>query len=443
MTTPSKSVNAWIYLGEDDPKGTNYYSPNSEYQSLINYGVYNSVDMLFICFYEIVPTSDTTIPQGNGTDYTLQIMPYSHPEGYTNQDYMNWVLSDSKQVNPNIKTLVTLNYGNSDAINMVVNAGQATSFANNLVTFLQHYGIDGFDIDWEPNLSSVTTPANLGAFLQAIGTAFAAQSSTYYLTLSPSTSENMNGQGTIINNNVSFLNLQTYGGAYPQEFTKPSVGINANLLAYGGLFENSQAGPYTAQQVQQGYNEGGYTIATTWRLNSENFNFEQASQMVLYQLIYGAPTTFNDTNIVGAAGNTPIVQLVIRSGDVLDSITATNSGDAYPNMPNITLAQHGGNGGNASTVQLASGDVITQVSGYTGTWFGWNCVLQITLTTQGGKTYGPFGTMNNATSKTPFTFNAPSGQSIGAFSGTVITVPLAGGGTTEIIGSLAVATIPN
>jgi hypothetical protein len=36
-------INAWIFLNEDEPPGTNYNNSNSCYQSLIKYKVYNSV----------------------------------------------------------------------------------------------------------------------------------------------------------------------------------------------------------------------------------------------------------------------------------------------------------------------------------------------------------------------------------------------------------------
>ena len=103
------------------------------------------------------------------------------------------------------------------------------------------------------------------------------------------------------------------------------------------------------------------------------------------------------------------------------------------------LPQHGGNSGAPSVAVIPSGDALVKVSGYTGTWYGWNCVLQITLTTRAGKTFGPYGTMAGATSKVPFSYAAPAGQSVLAFSGATISVPLAGGGMTDIIASLQVS----
>jgi hypothetical protein len=82
---------------------------------------------------------------------------------------------------------------------------------------------------------------------------------------------------------------------------------------------------------------------------------------------------------------------------------------------------------------------VVQVSGFRGVWYGWNCVLQITLKTRSGKVFGPYGTMNNATLEIPFQYNAPANQSIVAFSGSIVQVPSGGGGTTDIIESLNVS----
>jgi hypothetical protein len=85
MNTPDKSVNAWILLSEDDPQGTNYTSPNSDYQMLIKYGVYKYVDMLSMCFAVTVPVS---APPGTPPSYTIAMQAASHGP-YTNQQYMD------------------------------------------------------------------------------------------------------------------------------------------------------------------------------------------------------------------------------------------------------------------------------------------------------------------------------------------------------------------
>jgi hypothetical protein len=161
--------------------------------------------------------------------------------------------------------------------------------------------------------------------------------------------------------------------------------------------------------------------------------------MILYQLVHGAGPLFDDTDIVGAASNPLITSMLVRAGEVLDAIQPTSTGTikAIPGLEfTYTMPLHGGDGGAAYNVLIAAGDAIATVSGYTGTWFGWSCVLQLTITTQNGVVFGPFGSMDNSSNQVSFTLSAPIGQSVVAFSGTVIHVPLAGGGTTNIIARL-------
>lgn len=446
-TIANPRVNAWIFLGEDDPGGSNYLTPGSSYQNLIQYGVYGSTDMVSICWVDIVPTSATTIPAGDGSTWTVQLQPQTHPGGYSNQQYMDWMIQDSRNINPGIKLLVMLGWGNGNEITQMFTGDPGTwpavaaAFADNLVAYLQYYGLNGFDVDWESPLSSAGTTQMFSTLFSAVRAAFNAQSQYYYLVLSPAEVGTLDA--ATVNADFDFVNLQLYSGfSCPGVFE--SAGIDASKFAYGAKFEVNGTVPY--QTAQQAYalsapcrDHPPYDIWTTWRLNSNDFQYEQAQQMILYQLVYGIPgTSFDDSGIVGAAGNPPISQMVVRHGEVLDAIQATSTGSFEGTPVTYTLLQHGGNGGTASTVTVAPGDAIVQVSGYTGNWFGWNCVLQITLTTANGQVFGPFGSMANSSSQTPFSFTAPQGQSVVAFSGSQVTVPVAGGGLTNVIATLNV-----
>jgi len=136
--------------------------------------------------------------------------------------------------------------------------------------------------------------------------------------------------------------------------------------------------------------------------------------------------SFDDTPMARQAGSL-VSEMVIRSGDVLDAIQVTNGRVAMP--------QHGGTGGGAALLRVEAGDRIVEVSGYTGTWFGWNCVLQLMLKSEAGRSYGPYGDMTHATRKDWFSYASP-GQALLAFRGRTNRVPLANGATTTIIASL-------
>lgn len=290
MTTGSQLVNAWIFLNEDEPSGTDYNSSNSCYQTLINNNIYQAVDILYICFVTTLPTSSSTIPAGDGSFYTIEMGASSHPGGLTNQDYMNYVIRDSRKNNPNIKIGVTLNWGDGSLLSNIFSNTKYTpqqnadNFAANLMAYLKSYDLDGFDIDWESPISDQTTQAQFTLLINAIGAQFKqATDKHYYLTLSPAEVGNLDA--TAVNNNVDFLNLQLYSGfTFPRDFK--NAGVNSDLFAYGAKFESNY------QTAQEAYNDNKtnyhYSIFTCWRLNSDNFDFEQAQQKQLYRLVFPA-----------------------------------------------------------------------------------------------------------------------------------------------------------
>ena len=443
MSIPQNSCNAWIFLAEDDPAGSNYHTPGSSYQNLIDYEVYKQVDMLFICFVDTVATSDSTVPtqQQAGNGFTIELGPKTHPGNISNQEYMSLVIQDAKRINPNIKILVTLGYA-KDEFSQIFGPDQsqwqaeATAYAKNVVTYLEYYNLDGFDIDWEGQFSYATTLQQNTYLLNALRSEMDAVNKDLLLTMCPQYLGNLNGD--IVNPNVDLISLQLYGGASASAWT--SVGVKQELLAYGAKFEVDGNQPYqTAQDAYNGFVSGNYAGVTQWRLNSNDFNYEQAQQIILYDLINGLGTEFDDSNAIGAAGNPPISSMKIRSGEVLNAIQATNH-SSFQGNDNIyyELLQHGGDSGSESSITVPSNDPITEVSGYMGEWFGWDVVLQITIKTASGQTLGTFGTMGNAGTKRPFSFTAPSGQSIVAFKGSLVNVPLADGSRTDVIQSLNV-----
>lgn len=281
MANSNAPVNAWIFLNEDEPSGTNYNSPNSCYQTLIQNNVYQAIDILYMCFVTIVPTSSSTIPSGDGSSYTIQMGNLPH-----NQEYMENILRDAPQNNPNLKFGVTLEYGMGNLINQIFEgssnpAQSAADFANNLLQYLQHYGLNGFDADWEWPLSTDTTTENFKLLFSAIGEVFQQQSEKYYLSISPATSNNTDTN--TINQYIDFVNLQMYYSTYlPNEFPN----VKQDLFGYGVKFEANGA---TTDPWHQGYQTAlnGYELNTqnnhfqsyiNWRLNSQNFMFEQTQQ---------------------------------------------------------------------------------------------------------------------------------------------------------------------
>jgi hypothetical protein len=447
-------INAWIFLNEDEPPGTNYNSPNSCYQSLIQYNVYSNINFLGIAFFEVVPGGNGfTIQVGNGCHLGNTATPNKL---LSNQDYLQYVLRDARKVNPNIKFLATMVYSGNQTLAAIFSCGgdpqtQATAFANNLVTYLQTNGMNGIDIDWEGDVSNLMTQTQFQILFSTIRKVFDAQTEKYYLTMAPAWSYSTYDFPTV-KSAFDFVSPQFYDGTSLSEFLQ--AGMPASKIGYGAQFEPGNMAPNaSAQQVWSAVAPGfpyegtayNFLDIFMWRLNSGNYQFEQAQLMILSQLANPPiSNNFDDTAIVAAAGNPLITQMTIQSGEVLNAIQAVNTGtgpyntgtQAPTNIGIFTLLQHGGTSGGSATITIPTSDPITSISGYTGMWYGRNCVLQLTLTAKSGKTYGPYGSMGGASSKTPFTQSGKSGQTVVAFKGSTVTVPLAGGGQTAIITSL-------
>ena len=291
------SVNAWIFLNEDEPSGTNYKSRDSSYQRLIDKDVYQSVDILYLCFATILKTSDKTVPSGKGDTYTVEIGASDHPGGMTNFDYMRLITQDARKVNPDIQLSLTLGYGNGALISQIFTNSQKTpeeaaeAFAKNMVSYLKKYNLNGFDLDWEYPISSDTSQDQFKLLINAIGTEFEKEQKKYYLTISPAVADNLDADA--INEYVDFINLQLYSGfTIPFEFTR--IGINSDLFAYGAKFEGisppDNKGYQTAEEAYKDNNEKyHYSRFTNWRLNSSNFVFEQDQQQQLYKLVNMQP----------------------------------------------------------------------------------------------------------------------------------------------------------
>ncbi len=292
--------NAWIFLNEDEPSGTNYNSSNSAYQRMIDKDVYKANDIINLCFVDIVPTSATTYPTGDGSSYTLSMGDVTHPKDKdgnvpTNKDYMQWIVRDAKAQNPKIKVCLTLLYGKQHLISQIYpnpaqpDQASADKFAANVVAFLKHYKLDGFDVDWEWNyLSDDTTPEQFKMTFSTLGPAL--KKNNMILTMGPATTNNLDAQ--TVNDHFDIIAFQMYySTSLPAEFI--NYGIKPDTFAYGAKFEPNQPslpdgpGQQTATEAFQQMKHYGFKAVTTWRLNSQNYIYEQDQQLSLSKLVRG------------------------------------------------------------------------------------------------------------------------------------------------------------
>jgi hypothetical protein len=286
------SVNAWILMGEDEPPGTGYSDPASCFQTAIRNNVYRSVDLLFICFSDIV---STTVPGAIHIvdGFTLQnnTKP-THPGGLSDEDYMRKVITDAKANNPKIRFLTTLDpASNPEQISQIFQGctskqemeARATAFAKNVVAFCQAFGLHGFEIDWESPISDSenTTQDQFQALAKGLKGQFG---DDYLFVMNTATTDSLTGE--VVNAAVDFLTLQLYAG-WVKESDYLALGVLKSKLAYGATFEAWPGRQQTPEDAHEKATAGDYTIVTQWRLNSGNFQQEQDGQVKLYSLCKG------------------------------------------------------------------------------------------------------------------------------------------------------------
>lgn len=186
---------------------------------------FDKVSAIFAAFAHAYPT-------GTGPGAQLQL-----EQGQPDEPARLQLLgSVARQVNPNIKILISLGWGHEDWTYISDDYTSGTnSFPSSVVALIRQYGLDGFDIDDEEiggSSGSITQP-NFNAVVQnlrnALDAAGQTDGKTYYLTIAPAfgtaqvTQDNMG--------NFNLINAQCYGRSRPSQFIE--LGYPARQIAWG------------------------------------------------------------------------------------------------------------------------------------------------------------------------------------------------------------------
>lgn len=413
------AIGAWIDSELHPTGATTPASPNSNFVSMRLNNVYKSLDYLCIAWYGV----DMTNP--------------NQPTISTGNKGLQMIVTNAKTQNSDIKLFATLAFTDEILSNLqtiIDNPTTLQAFATNIATYLGNNNMNGFDIDWESPISYLSSTQS-SAWLKALRQAFG---STYYISISPAVADNLDGN--TVNNTCDIINLQNYSGfTNPDDFV--NIGIDPSLLGFGAKFETSGGSPYqnaflAYQQYEAGFTANGntypYNTICNWRLDSDDWAFEQGQQLLLSMYIKGSPLTvpFDDGVIIKAQSIPTLMQTVIvSSGEVVDAIQTSNQAQGGKYL--VEMLQHGGDTGKANPpISLPNG--LPQFSYVTGSWYGNYVVVQITIN---GTSY-PKSISSSVSGQETKSVTAPSGQTIVAFSGSTQKVQLAGGGYTWVLSQI-------
>jgi GH18 family chitinase len=204
---------------------------------------FGQVSAIFVAFAHAYPA-------GTGQGARLQL-EQGQPEEPAR---LQLLCSVARQVNPNIKILISLGWGHNDWTYISDDYTSGTNgFPSSVVALIREYGLDGFDIDDESvgGSSGSITQRDFDAVIQnirnALDAAGRADGKTYYLTIAPAfgtaqvTQENMG--------NFALINAQCYGGSNPSQFIE--MGYPGRQVAWGIDTEGCSPA-YPSQSEYQG-----------------------------------------------------------------------------------------------------------------------------------------------------------------------------------------------
>lgn len=180
---------------------------------------------------------------GLGHDDTVKVLdPWQDlPDEYGKDGFGRF--NKLRQLNPDVKTMIAIggwNEGSAKYSEVVANPTRRATFVNSVVKFLDKYGFDGFDVDWEyPNQrgGKPRDKENYVTLLKELKEKFAERG--YLLSAAVGAAETSASQSyniAAMSKYLDFINLMSYDlhGAW-----EATTGINAPLYARKGDSANN------------------------------------------------------------------------------------------------------------------------------------------------------------------------------------------------------------
>ena len=205
--------------------------PRQHYEKIVATAPFADCNLLILAFVHTVSKGGAYVAQfTNGRDNPK----YPSTPGDTDVDRVKLGGKMARAVNPSLKILVSLGWGNNDAGLAAKTPGP---FADSVASIAQNCGLDGFDIDYE---STDVQPQQMLSLAQHLRTSLSkvTPKREMILTITPAQTEGLN---------AGVLKAFTY--TMPQTYDHGGNGTTATWYA-------SQLGSY--RQIVYGLNSEGY-----------------------------------------------------------------------------------------------------------------------------------------------------------------------------------------
>jgi hypothetical protein len=261
---------------------------------------FDTIDYLYISPFTVLPNSHTFGMSETGTP--------SQPAGKFTER-LKWVIKEARTQKPDIKIIaMQMNQKGNDFQVLTTDELReryATSVAHLLHTFEKHsLRIDGYDVDYEWNDSNVLGDGNLQSWspdvLKRVRANLDKLGSTPKFQVSISAASTIGlANNTDLAEVLDYVNMQNYDGGQglgPKDWID-AIGIPPSKLVWGLSAEGPSKNVHRVKSIDDalkmrahkwgsGSTAGPLAGVMVWRLNSDNWVFEDMVLLSLYNKVY-------------------------------------------------------------------------------------------------------------------------------------------------------------
>ncbi|KAF7552377.1 hypothetical protein G7Z17_g4369 [Cylindrodendrum hubeiense] len=296
----TKFVGAHVYLDEPGIQDGSWDNIPSSWTEIR----FDAVDVLFISPFFV-------------NDETHSIMLSTGPDdGGSLLERFHWVIRAARSTNPNIKIIMEQFMGNcpggSDWGILQDRDGNidphaVQQYADSVASFIDSYynrklpaldgvgqvsaRLDGLDVDVEKGNDAPGLPKILTAVRKSLDALSQKLSARFTLSICPAWTSNLDAS---VAQSCDYVNMQNYDGGQgtsPDDYLRAVPGLQEQQLVWGFTSEMpwvNAMNPFEEVEAKVEEVVSGRVVgAWAWRLNSDNYPYENVFQVWLYNTIHG------------------------------------------------------------------------------------------------------------------------------------------------------------
>ncbi|KAK1958583.1 hypothetical protein LY78DRAFT_663392 [Colletotrichum sublineola] len=257
---------------------------------------FDAIDVLFVSPFFLKADDDSSFVLGDGSNLNARF---------------EWVVRAARSKNPNIKIILEQFYHDEPETDYRAfhgDQGKIQRYAESVAAFIGEWHnktlpaltgdgqvsarIDGFDVDVESSTKEADLPKVLAAVRATLGAlASRLNGPPFSVSITPAWTDFLDES---IPSSCDYVNMQNYSGGvytFAENYLNAVHGLRKEQLVWGFASEQPWRNSLTSfSQAREKVLEvvNGQTVGVyTWRINSDNYVYENIFQVWMYNLVHG------------------------------------------------------------------------------------------------------------------------------------------------------------